>query len=146
MMKMMINHENDDKMELPEFLKKIIDIKNDLIVHRDLLFDDSSILKEIEDKKENIDMSFSKCLYWLKDIETIFHEKIKELIDKKEQEKSQFIELWLMGMKHMGEDHPGFKTRWCVKNQCVIAYSELENHRCWECDDFILNKGICDPL
>jgi len=35
---------------------------------------------------------------------------------------------------------------WCVKRHAAIPTLALPAARCWECPEFVLNKGVCDPL
>ena len=35
---------------------------------------------------------------------------------------------------------------WCVKRQMAIPTYTLKGSECCLCDQFVLNKGICDPL
>lgn len=35
---------------------------------------------------------------------------------------------------------------WCVKRSALIPTITLTYAECWECSEFVLNKGICDPL
>jgi len=37
-------------------------------------------------------------------------------------------------------------STWCVKRQCVMPTLAILKARCWECQEFVLNKGVCDPL
>ena len=35
---------------------------------------------------------------------------------------------------------------WCIKRQRGIPTIQLKGNECCICEEFILNKGICDPL
>lgn len=39
-----------------------------------------------------------------------------------------------------------YPLTWCVKNQAAVTTSHLWALRCWECPEFVLNEGVCDPL
>ena len=35
---------------------------------------------------------------------------------------------------------------WCVKRQLAIPTFGLSGDECCNCEQFVLNKGVCDPL
>jgi len=35
---------------------------------------------------------------------------------------------------------------WCVKRQGMIRTISLKGEICCACPEFVLNKGVCDPL
>jgi hypothetical protein len=36
--------------------------------------------------------------------------------------------------------------RYCVKQQHPVEFAILPDLKCWECEHFVLNGGVCDPL
>ena len=36
--------------------------------------------------------------------------------------------------------------RYCVKRSCPINFEKIPELKCWECSEFVLEGGICDPL
>jgi len=41
------------------------------------------------------------------------------------------------------EVHP---MTWCVRDQSPRLTMRLDGKECCSCPDFVLNKGVCDPL
>ncbi len=35
---------------------------------------------------------------------------------------------------------------WCARERKLILTVQTIAARCWECPEFVLNKGVCDPL
>lgn len=62
------------------------------------------------------------------------------------KEESSFRELWKMGMKHHDNGLPGWQVRFCVKRQSQVNFKNLIKLQCWNCKQFVVNEGICDPL
>ena len=36
--------------------------------------------------------------------------------------------------------------RFCVKRGGPVEFATLLDLECWSCSEFVLNKGMCDPL
>ncbi len=63
----------------------------------------------------------------------------------KKKEKD-FLNLWENGMKWFRDGDIHWQVRWCVKQQLQISFEQLKDLKCWNCKDFVCNKGICDPI
>jgi len=60
--------------------------------------------------------------------------------------EKQFIEVWELSMKNFNNGIAGFQTRWCITKQNQVSFSQLKELKCWDCKNFILKHGECDPL
>jgi len=58
---------------------------------------------------------------------------------KRKDAERRFYELVLKAAKV----HP---NTWCVRRMMTVPTIAIKAMKCWECPEFVLNGGICDPL
>lgn len=67
------------------------------------------------------------------------HQASSQVRQRARDLQKEFLEL----LPNAARLHP---LTWCVKHQKAVWTSQLWALRCWECPEFVLNSGICDPL
>jgi hypothetical protein len=60
--------------------------------------------------------------------------------------KSDFLELWEMGMKFYHQNDTHWQLRYCAKSDRVVSFPELKELSCWVCPEYICNDGVCDCI